>query len=102
MVTDATIKRILTKRTYQTEKGTFTAQSILLEAEEIRQQLNGSTTSYRHTFIAELTGEKAETFNLPVGTKVSVALFFSANAFKDNPDKYFQSVRILFIRPIED
>ena len=98
MEIEATIKRVLTKRTFTTDKGQFTAQPLVLEAVEEKQLNNGSMFRLEHSFIAEMTGQKAEEFQLPAGTNVLVDLQFVAREGKSDNDKYFQSVRITYLR----
>ena len=98
MEVEATIKRVLTKRTFTTDKGQFTVQPLVLEAVETRQANNGSTYELEHTFFAEMTGQKAEEFNLGVGTNVVVGLLFTAREGKSENDKYFQTIRITYLR----
>ncbi len=98
MEVEATIKRVLTKRTFTTDKGQFTAQPLVLEAVEERQLNNGSIFTLEHSFIAEMTGKNAEEFNLGVGTPVVVGLRFKASEGKSDSDKYFQSVHITYLR----
>lgn len=92
-----TIERVLTKRSYTTDKGTFTSQPLLLKEVEERQLLNGQTFSIEHTYIAELGGQRAIDFNLSPGTMVKVGLSFTARNSQNNPDQYFQSIRITYI-----
>ncbi len=98
MEVEATIKRVLTKRTFTTDKGQFTAQPLVLEAVEEQQMNNGNTYKLEHSFIAEMTGQRAEEFNLSAGTNVLVNLHFTAREGKSDNDKYFQSVRITYLR----
>ena len=97
MEIEATIKRVLTKRTFATDNGQFTAQPLVLESVEEKLLSNGLTT-FKHTFIADVTGQKAVDFNLPVGTKVVAGLQFTAKEGKSDNDKYFQTVRITYLR----
>ncbi len=92
-----TIERVLTKRTFTTDKGTFTSQPLLLKEVEERQLLNGQTLSIEHTYIAELGGQRAVDFNLSPGTVVKVGLNFTARNSQQHPDQYFQSIRITYI-----
>ena len=98
MEVEATIKRVLTKRTFTTDKGQFTAQPLVLEAIEERPLNNGSMLKLEHTFIADMTGKNAEEFNLAAGTPVVVGLLFTARPGKSDNDKYFQSVHITYLR----
>ena len=98
MEVEATIMRVLTMRTFTTDKGQFTAQPLVLEAVEERQLNNGSMFRLEHSFIAEMTGKNAEEFNLGVGTPVVVGLRFKASEGKSDSDKYFQSVHITYLR----
>lgn len=92
-----TIERVLTKRSFTTDKGTFTTQPLLLKEVEERQLLNGQIVKTEHTYIAELVGQKADEFNLGVGVPIKVGLTFSARNSQAKPDQYFQSVRITYI-----
>ena len=98
MEVEATIKRVLTKRTFTTDNGQFTAQPLVLEAVEERKLANGSISKFEHSFIAEMTGQRAEEFNLEAGTPVVVGLQFKANEGRSDNDRYFQSVRITYLR----
>ena len=98
MEVEATIKRVLTKRTFTTDKGQFTAQPLVLEAVEEHQMNNGNIYKLEHSFIAEMTGQRAEEFNLSAGTNVIVNLHFKANEGKSDNDKYFQTIRITYLR----
>lgn len=98
MEVEATIKRVFTKRTFTTDKGQFTTQPLLLEAKEQRQMTNGSIFELNHSFIAELTGKNAGEFNLSANTNVVVGLHFIAREGKNGNDKYFQSIRITYLR----
>lgn len=93
----ATIKRVLTKKVFETENGKFTSQPLVLETTEERQLTNGNVFTLDHSFIAELIGQKAEDFSLGVGTTVNVGLHFVARAGKGYPDRYFQSIKITYI-----
>ena len=92
-----TIERVLTKRSFTTDKGTFTSQPLVLKEVEERQLLNGQILRLEHIYIAELVGQKADEFNLGAGVTVKVGLTFSARNSQARPDQYFQSVRITYI-----
>lgn len=89
-----TIKKIFPKVEGSTEKGDYCIQPIELEVIESFIRADGTQTSNTNNILVDITGGRAQNFNLQEGQRVRVNLRFNVREYNG---RAFQKISTIFI-----